>query len=353
MIGIKKEIAEKILFVGIDYKNPIGGVAAVEYVYSQFINPFNFVRTVTASQNKIVKAAVATEAVVHFLWKMLSNRKIRIVHIHGSTGASFWRKRIFINLAKRCGKKVVWHIHGGNFFQFYSEHTNAVNKTMGKCDAVITLSDSLGERFCETFPSKKIAVIKNVVEEPQIEKHKRKEFSLLFLGLICKNKGIFDLLEVLAEGQDVYRGRVKLLFGGNGESEKAEKYIKQQGIDDIAQYVGWVSGDKKRELLNSASALVLPSYIEALPICILEAMSYGLPIIATRVGGIPDIVKDGKNGILIEPNDKQALGAAINLLAADSATQQKMGRQSASMIEEYLPQHVAHQLEALYRNLLS
>lgn len=103
---------------------------------------------------------------------------------------------------------------------------------------------------------------------------------LLFLG---HNKGIYDLIDVIALHKKEFHGRQKLRVGGNREVDKVNILIKEKKISDIVSYVGWVSGGRKVELLDVSDAYILPSYKEGLTISILEAMSYGLPMISTKV----------------------------------------------------------------------
>lgn len=133
--------------------------------------------------------------------------------------------------------------------------------------------------------------------------------------------------------------------------EKAKEYIKQNKLENIAFYQGWISGKNKIELLNRADAYVLPSYNEGLPVSILESMSYHLPIISTNVGGIPEIVKDGVNGFIIEPGNKKMKKAIDNLLF-NRELREKMGAASADMVKDHLPDSVKKQLENLYLKLL-
>lgn len=106
-----------------------------------------------------------------------------------------------------------------------------------------------------------------------------------------KRKGIYDLLDVLSEHREEFLNKLEFLFGGDGDVEQVQAIIKEQNLNNIAKYQGWVSGIKKERLLNQADAYILPSYNEGLPISVLEAMSYSLPIISTTVGGIPEILK--------------------------------------------------------------
>lgn len=335
-----------ILSVGISYKPVRGGVAAVENTYSTFCKPYNHVASASAG-GRLNKLFYFLLAVLKFLGWMLFRREIKIVHIHGASNASFWRKRVFIYLAYAFGKKIVYHVHGGKFNFFAQKHMNAVEKTISKCDCIVALSESWKEYFNSTFPNVRVEIIHNVIENPVKKKQNRQEFTLLFMGLLGQNKGIYDLLDVIKENKSYFGGRLRLLIGGNGEVNKVKATIDRDGLSDIVSYEGWVSGKRKQNLFNMSDALILPSYNEGLPLCVLEALSYDIPVIATRVGGIPEIVHNEKNGYLIEPGDKNAMYMAI-VEAMENRYKPIRGG-----VETYLPSYVAVQLNTLYKSLLS
>lgn len=342
---------KNILTIGIDYCVVRGGVAAVENVYSTFYQPFNHVTT-TVTNGQVKKLLVLCKAILQFLYWMLFHPEIKIVHVQGSVGASFWRKAIFIYIAKFFHKKVVWHMHAGRFAVFYQQHRYAVRKVVNKSDVIIALSEYWKEYFKNEFPTKRVEIIKNVISAPRVHKQQTGYFTLLFLGLLGKNKGIYDLLECIRDHKVEFQGKLKLYIGGNGEIEHVKQLIKEYGIADITIFEGWVSGDKKIELLNKSDAYILPSYKEGLPISILEAMSYGMPIISTPVGGIPEIVSNGENGYLVEPGNKEDIYKAIISLLNDSDLRNRMGSVSLSRVGEHLPEYVEKQLETLYDSLL-
>lgn len=345
--------ANNILTIGIAYEPVRGGVAAVENVYSTFYKPFNHIATVgSGDDSKVRKLLTFIKAYFKFWWWMLRHKEIKIVHVHGASGPSFWRKRFFIRVAKLLGKKVVFHCHGGNFPQFTDKHRRVVTKTIEQCDCIVALSEWWKQWFEQSFHCKKVVVIKNVIPQPYINKVAHEKFNLVLLGLLGKNKGVYALLDVLTDHRKDFEGKLQLLFGGNGEVEKVQDIIKERKLESLAKYEGWVSGEKKVQLLNSADAYVLPSYHEGVPISILEAESYGLPIISTRVGGIPEIVEDGVNGILITPGDKDALYKAITIFMNDQALAKQMGAKSLVVAEEHLPNHVEKQLSDMYRELI-
>lgn len=343
--------AKNVLTIGIDYSVVHGGVAAVESVYSTFYQPFNHVATVV-DYGACRKLLTFFKAYAQF-WKwMLWHKEIKIVHVHGASDASFWRKRIFINLAKMFGKKVVFHCHGSEFQRFTSQHQNAVRKTLNKCDCIIALSESWKEWFEKTIHHKNIVVIKNVIAPPHVKKIKHDGFVMLFLGRLGKRKGIYDLMDVLVNHRTEFEGKIKFLFGGDGDVEQVKEIIKKNGLENIAEYQGWVNGEKKEHLLNMADTYILPSYNEGLPISVLEAMSYSLPIISTTVGGIPEVLTNGENGFIMEPGDKNAIYQAIHALMKNGKLREQMGKKSFEKVQVHLPDYVAKQLRDLYDSLI-
>ena len=134
--------------------------------------------------------------------------------------------------------------------------------------------------------------------------------------------------------------------------DQVKEIIKQNGLENIAMFQGWVNGEKKVHLLNMADAYILPSYNEGLPISVLEAMSYSLPVISTTVGGIPEILKNGENGFIMEPGDKDAIYHAVVSLMEDKSLCKDMGKKSFEKVQVHLPVYVEKQLETLYDSLL-
>lgn len=344
--------AENILTIGIDYRNVRGGIAAVESVYSSFYKPFNHIATVVDG-GKLKKLFTFFSAVTKFLYWMIFHKEIEIVHVHGASDASFYRKRIFINIAKAFGKKVVYHCHGAEYKRFAEQHHDAVGRMLKKCDCIIALSQSWKEWFEKEFHNENVTVIKNVISAPVImdDTVKNARFTLLFLGRLGQRKGVYDLLDVIACNKARYENNLLLLLGGDGETDKVQEIIQKEKLNNIVHYEGWVSGDKKVRLLNKADAYILPSYNEGLPISVLEAMSYSLPVVSTNVGGIPEILKNGINGYMVTPGDKKGIERAIDRLMCNADLRRDMGKASSIMVKEHLPEYVAQQLSDLYKNI--
>ena len=249
---LSKEISDKVLTIGCAYKSPKGGVAQVLYSYATCIfNPFHFVAT-TIKGGKLKKLLWLLIAIPLFILRCLSS-KIKIVHIHGASYNSFYRKRIFINIAKGLEKKVVYHIHGGGFADFYRSNKTDVDKVMKKVDAVVALSDSWKTFFENEVGCRRVVVIPNIVPyHPSCDKKSSVPIQCVFLGTINENKGVYDMIDVIRKHQDEFRGNLILHIGGSGEQDKMLALINRYGVADIIIYDGFVSGNKKEYLLNSS-----------------------------------------------------------------------------------------------------
>lgn len=173
--------------------------------------------------------------------------------------------------------------------------------------------------------------------------------TFLFFGLITEAKGIFDLIQVIAANKNKYRGKIKLLIGGNGKVEKLLSLIKENEIEDIVVFLGWVNGEKKVNALNRADVYILPSYIEGSPVSILEAMSYGLPIISTKVGGIPELVKNKENGLLIDAGNLEQIEMALDWFVTSPELLGKYGAISEQLVQKHLPAAVLKKLIDVYQ----
>ncbi len=346
-----------VLYIGPDHKNHRGGIGAVLDVYSKHISPFKFIPTyVTKSFFK--QSITYITAVFKLIWLCLTDRQIKILHIHHASRGSFLRKSLLVLIGKIFGKKVILHIHGGGFHNYYKRARlmkPVIRLTLESSDAIICLSEMWKKYYSSTFKLKRLVIINNVIEKPSVsaEHVQNGTLNLLFLGHVTEKKGVFDLLKVLAAGRDQFRHKVKVTIGGIGEVERLEKTISENQFNGDVSFAGWVNGNKKAQLLNDCDVYVLPSYFEGLPISILEAMSYGKPVISTNVGGIPEIVKPGFNGWLFQPGDHQALNTIIMEAMDNKELLKQYGNNSLSISRNYTPESVFKSLNDLYKQVLN
>jgi glycosyltransferase involved in cell wall biosynthesis len=347
-----------ILYVGPDYKNHRGGIGAVLSIYSKNIEPFNFIATNTY-KNKFYEMFVFFGALFKLFFLLLTDRQIRIVHIHGAKDGSILRKFMVCFIAKKIFfKKIIFHSHAGAFDEFYLKG-NRLYKFMcrfliNNAEAVVVLSDRWNDFFEKNFKIKKLMVIRNPVEhrQPLIVKQKNtKETVFLFLGKIADHKGIFDLMTLVIEEQSSLRGKCKFLIGGNHEVDRLKKTITEGGIEDLAEYTGWVQDDEKDHFFNMSDYFILPTYHEAMPMTILEALSYGKPVLSTPVGSIPEVIESGKNGFLFPPGDMIQLKKIIFDVINDQSKYDCMRTHAMNSAKHFYPESIKTELEKLYSEI--
>ena len=356
---IDKKISEKILTIGPDYRNHRGGIGAVIDIYCKYFDEFYFIPTYKEG-TALYKCYLFFIAIPKIIYILSCNRKIMIVHIHGSSYGSFFRKFIFFVISKYIfRKKIIYHVHSGRFHLFFGKSNtivkNMIRKFINNVDCLICLSESWKLFYEENFNPKRIEILPNIIDYPNIkEKMEDKEkIRFLFLGLISKNKGIFDIIEVIKNNIDLFENKIELIIGGNGETIKLQKHIERYKIGNIVKFVGWIKNEIKLKYLQNSDVYILPSYNEGLPISILEAISYEKPIISTTVGGIPEVVNNNENGFLISPGNLEQIEKSMKHFIENPQDIEKFGAASAKIAEKYLPNAVMQQLSTIYQSLIS
>lgn len=349
---------KNVLFVGPGYKDHRGGIGAVLDIYSRNIAPFNFVSTM-AYRNKFYELFFFSGSVFRLLGKLISNRKIRIVHIHGAKDGSIVRKSIMCFIAKKLfGKKVVFHSHAGAFDEFYMKrgrwYKAMCRFLINNSEAVILLSDRWNDFFKKNFRVKRLIVVPNPVEQrvPMVVKQPlQKEVVFLFLGKIVDHKGIFDLTRLVVEEKQALRGRARFLVGGNHQVECLQAQIRDGGIEDLMQYIGWVKDEDKERFFHQCDYFVLPTYHEAMPMTILESLSFGKPVITTPVGSIPEVIVDGRNGYLFQPGDMEHLKKIIFNVIEDRSQYDQLRKNAMNTATLFYPESIKQELEKLYAEI--
>lgn len=295
---------------------------------------------------------VLLKALASFLAVLLSG-KVELVHVHAAMRGSFWRKGLFSSLARLFKVPVILHLHGSEMKPFYASQKPFAQKLirshLEKADRVLVLSESWRAFVSSIAPAARITVVPNYVTvSPLPDRATRRLKDILFLGLIGPRKGTFDLIDSFAEIAPSHAD-ARLVIGGNGQVEDAAAQIDRLGLDGQAILAGWVDGPRKAELLAECGIYALPSYNEGLPMSVLEAMAAGLAVVTTRVGGIPELVTDGVDGLLIEPGDKAGLAAALDRLLAEDGFRQRIADAGRARIEAaYSDRTVLPMLHAIY-----
>ena len=158
--------------------------------------------------------------------------------------------------------------------------------------------------------------------------------SVLFVGRLINLKGVYDLLKAFHLLKKSIPS-AKLFIAGYGEEEQGmRKMAKEMSIQDVT-FLGRQEKEEVARWMKKSEILVLPSYSEGFPLVIAEAMACGLPIVTTNVRGLPEIVKDGENGYLVEPGDCEALAKSMRLLLEDRKKRQEISKRNEREAERY------------------
>lgn len=339
-----------IVFVGVDPEDK-GGIASVLKMYRKYFTGGRFF-------NSKVSPFVFLFTCVRFCRLLLLTPKIRIVHIHGASRGSFYRKYVLFLIAKYMFRKqVVYHVHGGGFHEFYEASGKLVQGRIrhfiDHADALICLSESWKQFFMKHFWPTRIMVVPNAVEKVTLRAvDEQGKVIFLYMGLIGERKGIYDLVKAASLLHMQYDRQFEIWIGGDGNVQVLQCLVESNGLQGTIFLKGWVTGDAKEELFRKATVFVLPSYNEGLPVSVLEAMSYSMPVIATDVGGIPEMVKNGESGLLIKAGDKVALRDAMERFIQNRQLARDMGIASAAIVQQkFVFEQTKATLEKLYTEL--
>ncbi|MGO2765975.1 MAG: glycosyltransferase family 4 protein [Streptococcus thermophilus] len=271
--------------------------------------------------------------------KELKTNKPDVVHMHMSYKGSFTRKFFLHKLCKKNNIPDIIHLHGSEFKKWFDESDDKkkeqIQTLLKESAGFIVLGDKWNKAVKEIEPKTNTVVVSNTVHIPDYTVEWKQPFTILFMGVLIKRKGVADLINAIyLLNKENKLDNVRLVIAGSGAEEAELKAMcTQLGLDNYIEFAGWTAGEKKEKLFRESQMLVLPSYNEGLPIAILEAISCGMPVVATNVGDISSAVIDGENGYLIEPGDVLAIKQAIEKIVWDPEVFNKMVTASRQLAE--------------------
>ncbi|MEW4272107.1 glycosyltransferase family 4 protein [Priestia megaterium] len=347
----------KILVIGSSLKDKGGIVTVIKNIEESSINnDYHIKRIETYITGSIIKrVSIFVLALFRLIYSLISFRP-NVVHIHMSEKGSFYRKSIILLISKFFNKRVILHIHSASFDEFY--HANELQKRfikfiLNKADKLIVLSKQWEKYYSNIVPHTKVAVLYNGVYSVNKKFKRESETPVgLFLGRLGERKGTYDLLDSIKKlKENGVSG--KFYFAGDGEIEQVKQLIQEYELNEIVTVLGWVNSTQINDLLKQVDFLVLPSYNEGLPMAILEAMNFGLPIISTYVGGIPEVITNDDNGYLINPGEIDDLTKALTSLIENKDLRIEMGEKNRDIIlKRFDIQSLMNDLSNIYSALL-
>jgi len=278
------------------------------------------------------------KAMAQLVWVRLTTGA-SILHLQVSRRSSFTRKGVLLVIGRAMGMHTVLHHHGSEFIEFYHASSPRMQAWVRWLIAHADVNIVLGERWNRFLvdelagdPARNM-VMYNGTPDPGSDMQDRDPWNLLITANLSARKGVDELLKavktLVGQGHPV---RLTLAGGGQVEHYRAE--AARLGIADRCQFPGWLDGDQVRQLMLTHGILVLPSHKEGLPMAILEALGAGLPVIATPVGSIPEVLKDGETCLLVEPGQAEALAQAIARLASDETLRAGLRQKGRALFQQ-------------------
>lgn len=288
----------------------------------------------------------------------LRRLKPDVIHCH-----SHWHMLSPAILYKRFHKDVKI------FFTFHTEPSERMKKMksgifsrlLSKCNGVTFVSEALQKTISTQIDTRtRNVAIHPGVERREVNKEEVQEFSrvhgtegksplLVFVGLLeweLKVQGIMTLLEAMAYMREEHPNIGLLLVGDGSKRSLVVGKINELGLSSHVKITGFV--DNVFVPLSMCDLYVHISLQEGLPQAVLEAMSLGKPVIASRVGGIPEVVRDGETGVLVD-TEKGAVASAIIELVSDETRMSRLGKNSKEFIESHLTwKKISEEFQELY-----
>jgi glycosyltransferase involved in cell wall biosynthesis len=302
--------------------------------------------------SRAIKAGTFARAVAHYLAALLLRRP-DLVHLHMASNGSFVRKATLFWLAWAARVPAVVHLHGAEFHLFHARLPRplqaVVRATLTRAAVVVALGDRWARELAAIAPAARVVPVPNAVRVPAVAARRQGAAPhTVFLGEIGDRKGAFVLIEAwarLAPG-------TRLTLAGDGAVDRARRLIAEHGLEGSVQVRSWLQPAQVGELLADADVLVLPSRNEGQPMAVLEAMAHGLCVVASEVGGIPELVDDGRSGLLVPPDDVEALAAALRKVLADDGLRAALGAAARERaLKEFDVDVVWRRMDTIYRGV--
>lgn len=276
----------------------------------------------------------------------------------------FTRDAVFIRICGLFRCPVTGHLHGGSFDKFLHEASplkrRFILRSLAGLHTLIVLSRYWKDLLEPDLPDTRITIVHNAVGPEWLLADKGRtsdSITVLFVGSLGKRKGVFEILkaaEILGRDRDDIFFRIVGTEERLGEMNQLETLFDNLGLNGRqVSFPGALYGEDKKNAYRDADIFILPAYNEAFPIVILEAFGSGLPVISCPVGSIPEVIRDGENGFLVEPGDYRALADRIGKLADDRTMRRRMGKKNREILEEnYVSRKMVERIDSVYRAIL-
>jgi glycosyltransferase involved in cell wall biosynthesis len=282
------------------------------------------------------KLLSAFNVVAKVLYRCLTYKRPDLVYYAlTTTGLAYYRDFIVIIILKLFGNQIVYHLHNKGISKYKSKGANNfLYEITFKRSRVILLAPQLYTDIKDFVAENQTYYCPNgIPDHGKIKKGKPKLVSsnvnILFLSNLIESKGVLNLVDALELLNLNGVGFSAVFAGKEGDITKGQfnEYLSERNLTESVKFIGEVYGNEKEEVFLNADIFVFPTYYEkeCFPLVILEAMSFGLPVVTTFEGGIQEMVDDGKTGYLVQQKNVRELASKIEILIKKPDIRYKFG----------------------------
>lgn len=250
-------------------------------------------------------------------------------------------------------KKIIMHVHMGNQLENHTKNKLFI-WCLNRADRVVLLAKKWQKCFADWFPTvkTKTAVIYNACAPAPAVDYSIKEKSIIMAAFLNDNKHP-DLLLKAWKNLKTDFPDWHLTIMGNGEVERFQTMAHDMGLDDCVTFTGYITGKKKEDVWNRASIYCMCSRNEGFPMVVLEAWARGIAVVTTPVGGLPDVIEEGRNCLTFPFGDAEALAVQLRRLIESPEQRRSMAEYSKTFGERvFAPERISESVDVLYKELL-
>jgi glycosyltransferase involved in cell wall biosynthesis len=284
----------------------------------------------------------------------VARRQPPVVHVKSSSGVNFVQSAIYVALSRALGRHTLLQLHSGDFEAWYHRQGAAaqwaLRRALQSASELLVLSEYWRDRLQPLAGDTAVHVIPNGVEVPASFVARRGTggpLRVLTIAAVGRHKGHFEILEAARRLRDL--PLQFLLAGPIADAEIIQRAHALRLASNVT-FLGSVGPHEKWDLLAESDIFLLPSHAEGMPNAVLEAMAAGLPVIATPVGAIPEMLGAGSGGRLVPVGDAAGLAEALLELQTNPNLRRTMGEWNRTRVEAcYRMDRVLARLDDLYK----
>jgi len=343
-------LSHPLCFVGYMAGSRPGFTTSQGFVLSQILRRFGWsVKTVSARHNRWMRLADT----VQYLVSNAGQCSLIVQEVYG--GRNFILVDVASMVAKRSGRPILMVLHGGSLPELIKKYPAWTRRVLGRASALIAPSAYLAREVSEAHGFR-VEVIPNVVDVTGYPYRQRTDIQPRLFWMRAfrdlYNPGM--AVRVLEKVRTRYPGARLIMAGKDfGELGRTQELVRTRGLEACVSFPGFLSFDAKIQAAEQSDIFLNTSRIDNMPVAIVEAWAMGLPVISTRVGGVPDLVIDGENGLLTGNDNDAEMAEAVFRLIEEPSLARQLSMSGKARAESSSCEAVIPRWEDVFRKTIS